>query len=110
MIINAAGVDRLGIVSDVTGAVIGAGGNVGESVAGRLGPSYFSLMMLVSVPEDQRDALQERVRSLSALESAVFAVQPTDRGTAKQPQIGCKWAASAISTLWSTLRLFGCPA
>jgi glycine cleavage system regulatory protein len=98
LIINAAGVDRLGIVSDVTGAVIEVGGNVGESVAGRLGPSYFSLMMLVSVPADQRDALQARVRTLPDLESAVFTVQPTNRtsSTKAHPQIGCEYRANSV--------------
>ena len=46
-IIHAAGADPLGIVTDVTAFVTEAGGNVGESVAGRLGFHYFSLMMLV---------------------------------------------------------------
>lgn len=89
LIINAAGADRLGIVSDVTGLVIEAGGNVGESVAGRLGPSYFSLMMLVSVPGDERDSLQEKIRTLSGLESAVFTV-PALEAKGAQPQVGCE--------------------
>jgi len=89
LIINAAGADRLGIVSDVTGLVIESGGNVGESVAGRLGPSYFSLMMLVSVPGNERDALQEKIRTLPDLESAVFTVASSD-AAATQPQVGCK--------------------
>ena len=40
-LIQAAGIDRLGIVSHVTSLVTEAGGNMGESEAGRLGPSYF---------------------------------------------------------------------
>jgi glycine cleavage system regulatory protein len=88
LIINAAGADRLGIVSDVTGLVIEAGGNVGESVAGRLGSQYFSLMMLVTVPESERDSLQQKILALPDLESAVFTVSP-DVGK-QRPQIGCK--------------------
>jgi predicted amino acid-binding ACT domain protein len=93
LIINAAGLDRLGIVSDVTGLVIAHGGNVGESVAGRLGASYFSLMMLVSVPEASRDALQHAVLSVPDLSSAVFTVDNVTTGALvdkPKPVIGCK--------------------
>jgi predicted amino acid-binding ACT domain protein len=93
LIINAAGLDRLGIVSDVTGLVIAHGGNVGESVAGRLGASYFSLMMLVSVPEASRDALQHAVLSVPDLSSAVFTVDNVTTGSVAdkpKPVIGCK--------------------
>lgn len=88
MIINAAGVDRLGIVSDVTGLVIQSGGNVGESVAGRLGTSYFSLMMLVTVPNDRRNALQEQILQLPDLSSAVFTVDSQPTTTQSRPAIG----------------------
>ena len=91
MIINAAGLDRLGIVSDVTGLVIAHGGNVGESVAGRLSSSYFSLMMLVSVPDDKRDDLQRDILAVPDLRSAVFVIDPNGASTAKPaPTIGCK--------------------
>jgi len=100
LIINAAGADRVGIVSDVTGLVIEAGGNVGESVAGRLGPDYFSLMMLVSVPSDQRDALQAQIRTVPDLESAIFTVQPPTGGvSAVAPQIGCESGVSVMVLL-----------
>lgn len=86
MIINAAGKDRLGIVSDVTKLVIDHNGNVGESVAGRLGPNYFSLMMLVSVPTEAVESLQNEVQKLPDLHSAVFSVAaPT---SAELPKIG----------------------
>jgi predicted amino acid-binding ACT domain protein len=91
LIINAAGLDRLGIVSDVTGLVIAHGGNVGESVAGRLSSTYFSLMMLVSVPDENRDALQQDILSVPDLRSAVFAIDPTGAAASKAtPTIGCK--------------------
>lgn len=89
---NAAGLDRLGIVSDVTGLVIDHGGNVGESVAGRLGSSYFSLMMLVTVPEERRESLQEQILAVPDLHAAVFLVDDhsNDRAvSAHKPQIGC---------------------
>jgi predicted amino acid-binding ACT domain protein len=88
LIINAAGIDRLGIVSDVTGLVIAHGGNVGESVAGRLS-SYFSLMMLVSIPEANREALQRDILAVPDLRSAVFAVDGT-HADKSAPAIGCK--------------------
>jgi predicted amino acid-binding ACT domain protein len=81
--------DRLGIVSDVTGVVIDAGGNVGTSVAGRLGPSYFSLMMLVDgVPAAHVASLQARIRALPDLESAVFSVNPVEKSH-PPPLVGC---------------------
>jgi predicted amino acid-binding ACT domain protein len=88
LIVNAAGLDRLGIVSDVTGLVIAHGGNVGESVAGRLSSTYFSLMMLVSVPEANREALQRDILAVPDLRSAVFAVDGT-HADQPAPAIGC---------------------
>jgi len=49
LIINAVGIDRVGIVHDMTKEVINVGGNVGSSQAAKLG-NYFSFMMLVNVP------------------------------------------------------------
>ena len=78
-------------MSDVTGLVIAHGGNVGESVAGRLSSSYFSLMMLVSVPDENRDALQRDVLAVPDLRSAVFVIDPNATAAAKPtPTIGCK--------------------
>lgn len=89
MIINAAGRDRLGIVSDVTKLVIEHNGNVGESVAGRLGPNYFSLMMLVSIPTDSVESLQRQVQKLPDLHSAVFSVAADLTTTSTEhPKIG----------------------
>lgn len=72
LIINAVGQDRVGIVSDVAGVVIDAGGNVGDSNAARLGDN-FSLMMLVTVPEDKLDHLKARLSALSDVSAAIFA-------------------------------------
>jgi predicted amino acid-binding ACT domain protein len=88
-IIHVAGLDQLKIVSDVTGVVIDAGGNVGTSVAGRLGPSYFSLMMLVDgVPAAHVASLQARIRALPDLESAKFSVNPVKK-LHPPPLVGC---------------------
>jgi predicted amino acid-binding ACT domain protein len=102
--VNAAGIDRLGIVSDVTGLVISHNGNVGESVAGRLSSSYFSLMMLITVPEQNRIALQTAIQSVPDLHAAVFIV---DEGSSKNtnssiesssstPTIGCTYSYSLL--------------
>jgi len=49
LLINAVGLDRVGIVHEMTKEVIQVGGNVGSSQAAKLG-NYFSFMMLVHVP------------------------------------------------------------
>jgi glycine cleavage system transcriptional repressor len=87
LIINAVGVDRLGIVSDITGLVIDAGGNVGESVAGRLG-SHFSLMMLVEVPAPEVDDLKQRILTLPDMSATVFPA--SEKRVESPPRIGCK--------------------
>jgi hypothetical protein len=80
--------------------VIAHGGNVGESVAGRLSSSYFSLMMLVSVPEENRDALQRDILAVPDLRSAVFVVDPNGASTAKPtPSIGCTYFVYIFSCL-----------
>lgn len=87
LIINAVGKDRLGIVSDVTGMVIDAGGNVGDSQASKLG-SHFSLMMEVTLPRDRIDSLQSQLSSMADMNATVY--QDQEASSAKTPQIGCK--------------------
>lgn len=64
----------MGIVSDMTSFVIDAGGNVGESQAARLG-SYFSLMMMVSVPESEVGVLTEKFKKMNDLNASVYEVK-----------------------------------
>jgi predicted amino acid-binding ACT domain protein len=52
LIVNALGVDRVGIVSDMTNLVTVQGGSVGESNATKIG-GHFSLTMLVSFPTEK---------------------------------------------------------
>eukprot|EP01083_Nonionella_stella_P018886 52529_1 len=74
-VINALGIDRPGIVSDVTKVVTDAGGNVGESRAIRLG-GHFSMIVLVSVPVAGRDTL---MTSLGAVKDMTMtALQTSD--------------------------------
>ena len=77
LIINAVGTDRLGIVHDMTKEVIDAGGNVGASQAAKLG-KYFSLMMLVEVPEAQVDALQKSLQQMHDLSASVCLTKDGD--------------------------------
>jgi glycine cleavage system transcriptional repressor len=77
LIINAVGTDRLGIVHDMTKEVIDAGGNVGASQAAKLG-KYFSLMMLVEVPEAQVESLQESLQQMHDLSASVCLTKDGD--------------------------------
>ena len=91
MIINAVGKDRLGIVSDVTGMVIGAGGNVGDSQAAKLG-SHFSLMMEVSLPRDKLDSLSAQLQAMPDMNAAVYEDDADTMG-AQTPTVACKCCA-----------------
>jgi len=70
LIINAVGTDRLGIVHDMTKEVIDAGGNVGASQAAKLG-KFFSLMMLVEVPETKIQSLTENLQQMKDLSASI---------------------------------------
>jgi glycine cleavage system transcriptional repressor len=77
-------------VSDLTGEVIAAGGNVGESQAAKLG-KHFSLMMLVDVPENRVDALKGQLAKLKDLTATVCpAAADAEDGTTgpAHPSIG----------------------
>ena len=90
LIINAVGQDRCGLVSEITGFVIHEGGNVGESQASKLG-KYFSLMMLVEVPRQNLDSLQERLRSMNHMNATVFEANAEDAVSSSQAkEHGCK--------------------
>lgn len=73
LIINAVGTDRLGIVHDMTKEVIDAGGNVGASQAAKLG-KYFSLMMLIEVPESEVESLTENLQQMHDLSASVYSL------------------------------------
>ena len=88
MIINAVGTDRVGIVSDMTKEVIDVGGNVGESQAARLG-KHFSLMMLVEVPDDQVDTLQQKLSAMTDLTATACVTDgETSANEPAHPAIG----------------------
>jgi len=93
LVINAVGTDRLGIVQDMTKEVIDAGGNVGASQAAKLG-KYFSLMMLVEVPESAVQALEERLETLEDLSTSICVAKDDDGAVASTETIGYKGALS----------------
>jgi glycine cleavage system transcriptional repressor len=84
MIINAVGLDRLGIVSDMTKHVIDVGGNVGESQASKLG-KHFSLMMLIEIPDDQVETLNDNLSSMSDLNASVYNIKEGESGSRSSP-------------------------
>jgi glycine cleavage system transcriptional repressor len=59
------GPDRIGIVEEVTHALLELGGNVGTSRMARLG-GEFAILMLVALPEAQADKLDAAFASLVA--------------------------------------------
>lgn len=71
LVINAVGLDRPGIVSDITKLVVDQGGNVGESQASRLG-SHFGLMMLVEIPNEKSEALQNAVNEMKEMNTTCY--------------------------------------
>lgn len=89
LIINAVGSDRTGIISDMTKNVIEVGGNVGESKAARLG-KYFSLMMVVKIPEEHVSKLSTQLETMVDLNAAIFETSEDDAtASAANPAIAC---------------------
>jgi predicted amino acid-binding ACT domain protein len=101
LVINAVGIDRPGIVADVTKIVTSNGGNCGESRAQLLG-GHFSLMMLVDIPEAGIDGLKRQLESdVGGLSTGCFdAVDP--KAIDVNPKIGCKSYVECFicSLLW----------
>ena len=88
LLVNAVGKDRLGIVSDISKHVTELGGNVGESQAAKLG-SYFSMMMLIQIPEAQKVPLEKQLGGLDGMNTTVFEAEGASE-SAYTPQIACK--------------------
>ena len=88
LLVNAVGKDRLGIVSDISKHVTELGGNVGESQAAKLG-SYFSMMMLIQIPEAQKVPLEKQLGELDGMNTTVFEAEGASEST-YTPQIACK--------------------
>ena len=66
IIVTAIGDDRPGIVSDLSNIITECGGNVEESRMIKLG-SEFSVIMLISIKNDDHLHLQKRINSIDYL-------------------------------------------
>lgn len=86
LIINSLGIDRTGIVSDLSKLVTDAGGNVGESQAAKVG-NHFSLTMLISVPTEKKDSLQASLESLSGMTTHCIESESDPTATQIKPSI-----------------------
>jgi len=71
LVVNAVGLDRPGIVSDMTKLVTDANGSVGESRALKLG-DHFTVMMLCNVPGSNEEKLRQVFDQLSDLHITTF--------------------------------------
>jgi glycine cleavage system transcriptional repressor len=65
LVLTLTGPDRIGIVDNVTGLVLGHGGNVEMSRMARLG-GEFAILMLVSLPAEHCAGLEKDLESLAA--------------------------------------------
>jgi glycine cleavage system transcriptional repressor len=75
VVLTLTGPDRVGIVEEVTGALLGLGGNVETSRMTRLG-GEFAILLLVAVPEEVCDRIEASLRSLTS-EGYALAVRRT---------------------------------
>jgi glycine cleavage system regulatory protein len=87
-IIHASGIDRVGMVSDISGQVIQNGGNVADSAASKLG-QYFSLMMLVDLPAHKTDDLRQSLSAMPDISAAVFEAKETKEFV---PRVACTYS------------------
>lgn len=78
LVMTLMGQDRVGIVDDVTKIVLQHGGNVDASRMARLG-GEFAILMLVSLKEEQADALQTEMSKLRE-QGYELSIRPTERG------------------------------
>lgn len=89
IVINTVGVDRPGIVSDVTRIITGKGGNVGASQAQLLG-GHFSLMMIVEIASSDVDSLHEQLlNGVKGMSTSCFDVIDPKK-VVLSPRIGCE--------------------
>ena len=73
LIIKGIGPDRPGIVSDISRFVTSNNGNIEESRMIRLG-SEFSIIMLISIPDDSQENLSNQLESIKEIK---FYLTPT---------------------------------
>ncbi len=82
LVITITGPDRVGIVEDVTSKLLHHGGNVGTSRMARLG-GIFSIIMMVSLPEDRYDDFMAASKNLLDDDYSI-TVNPTEISERKE--------------------------
>lgn len=90
VIIHSIGVDRPGIVADVTRIVTDKGGNVGESRAQLLG-GHFSLMMQVDIAEKDVGDLQDQLAT-SVAGMKTECLESVEKNATVAPTIACEYS------------------
>lgn len=61
LILTGTGVDRIGLVKDITGIIFDEDGNIADSRMTKL-ESNFSLMVLIDIPEKNYQSFQDKVK------------------------------------------------
>lgn len=75
------GRDRIGLVDQITGLLLGLGGNVETSRMARLGGA-FAVLMLVSLPAEQISSIEEALKTLTA-QGYKITISQTEPGQAE---------------------------
>ncbi len=84
IILTLSGTDRVGIVEEVTGLLLGRGGNVEVSRMVHLA-SEFAMLVLVAVPSEQLTGLERDVQALAAQGYKVTTTQARQAVVQAQP-------------------------
>ena len=82
IVLTITGNDRVGIVEEVTGAVLNVDGNVDASKMARLG-GEFAMLMLISLPTKRSEEFDESVSALRA-KGYELTIRETKRGFSKR--------------------------
>ena len=82
LVLTITGNDRVGIVEEVTGAVLDVGGNVDSSKMARLG-GEFAMLMLVSMPSKRFEEFEQRSADLQS-KGYELTIRETKRGFSKR--------------------------
>jgi glycine cleavage system transcriptional repressor len=86
IVLTLTGPDRVGVVEEVTKALLVLGGNVGTSRMARLG-GEFAILMMVSLPVDALPGLTSAFESLTARGYKLTSIQAS--GAPPAPDAGC---------------------
>ena len=66
VVVTGAGIDRIGLVKDITGIIFDEDGNIADSRMTKL-EQNFAMMMLVEIPEQNYPSFQEKIRKSKEL-------------------------------------------